>query len=234
MFTLIDMKNSFPDTRQKDDSARENLFVNRAQEYVRYLNDENLRTLPFRSTTLPHFTKLTADRQEAVLAELAFCLDVFRDLKMEGLSLKDSPKLLWRTLRKAQLTPCSDIFDKIGEDDVVCVYSPDHIQIFQNLRFLELVTLTIEELYCSQWFHYTKRPDWATKALIEKGSLVFGEKILKTFDPEVPIHEVQEIATEGEVLIRIKIKWMSPVTRDGRNAGVIVVNDCTVLQSNPS
>jgi hypothetical protein len=109
---------------------------------------------------------------------------------------------------------------------VVCVYSPEHVQTFQNLRFLELVSLTIEEVYCSEWFKYTQRPEWAIKAIIEAGSLVFSEKVVKTFDPGIPAHEAQEVATEDEVRIRVKIKWMSPVTRDGRNAGVIVVNDC--------
>ena len=209
-----------------DQSSPQSEFKVLLDQYAAHLHEAEIRTKPYRSSELPHFSALSHAQQQQALHDVKFALEVIEAMIKEGQSLKDSPKYLWRTLKHLGLTPCSDIFSRITDGDVVIIYSTEHKQLFQNLRFFELVTLTIEDLYCTEWYKCTQRPEWAMMELYQAGNSVFTGKIQNTFDPGVKEHLAEEVNSDGgpPVRLSVKVKWMSPVKKDDQVAGVIVVN----------
>ena len=213
------------DSKIEDGQNTVSAFKLLLDRYHAYLKEAGTQIRPYRSPDLPLFEALSIPNKQKAISEVKLVLEIFEEVKAEGKTLKDTPTLMWRSLRKLSLVPKSDIFQKIRDGDVVVIYATDHKQIFQNLRFLELVTITLEDVYCSEWFKYTKRPDWAQLALYEAGNSVFTGKVTETFDPQVPEHLAVEV-TDAEIRLKINVRYMSPVTSDNQVAGVIVVLEC--------
>jgi hypothetical protein len=191
------------------------------------VNEEGIQIAPYRESGVPIFAGLPATEQDAVLARLKCELEIFAEMKEENRSLRDSPRLIWRSLRKLNLTPRADIFDKICDEDVVSIYQSDQKQIFQNLKFLELVSLTLEQIYCMPWYSYSKRDSKIEAELFGIASRIFSGEIQGSLMPDTPEHEGWEIGTEGLARLSVKVKHVSPLKRDHAVAGMIVVNRCT-------
>src|SRR5690606_17702992 len=69
-----------------------------------------------------------------------------------GGTLRDSSfQVFWNVLRRFDLRPCSDLFDLLDSNDVIEVYRYDFIQIYRNLRFLELCTYSLDEVFSYEW-----------------------------------------------------------------------------------
>jgi hypothetical protein len=210
-----------------ESSDLQNEFVKLAEAYVAFAQEAGVRLSPYRSPSVPHFSKLNKNQKRTVIEDIRGTVEVFRSMVSEGQTLKDTPVFLWRTLKRFELTPCSDIFDKIGSDDVVLLFSNEHKILFHNLRFLEMVSFTIEEIYCTEWYLLTKRAEWAQAALYEAAEAIFSGKIQGTFDPGVRNHVAEETCTDGKVRLWVKVTFMSPVKRDNQIAGLIVLNQIT-------
>src|SRR5262249_50245473 len=84
---------------------------------------EGVRIRPYRDPSVPAFSSLPEDRKHAVIAALSQALECFEDASAAQEALRDSPRLLWRALRKLGLTPRSDLFDKIRDTDVINCFS---------------------------------------------------------------------------------------------------------------
>ena len=196
-------------------------------QYVEMLREEGTRVRAFRGPELPLFSALKPEEQGAVIAHLEMALEVFGETRTDGYKLKDSPKLMWRALRKLGWTPCPDIFDKMTDDDVVVVYSPDQKQVFQNLCFFDWVSLTLEDLYAAPWTQYSRRDPEIQRRLHEQGVRLFTGQITGTFDPCLPEHACEEVDTEELLKFSIHIRYISPLKAQGAICGALVVNRCT-------
>ncbi|MDR3608092.1 MAG: hypothetical protein P4M08_12010 [Oligoflexia bacterium] len=203
-------------------------FLELAERYAAVITEERIHLRPTRVPDhCPIFDALLDAEKEGVLERLRSDLELFNEVKNEGAPLRDSSKLVWRYLSRSKLTPCSDIFDKIEKDDVVSIYDIQQRQVFQNMRFLELVSVTLEQLFCSSWYQYSTRASEIEQSLYETAKSILTGEIKTTIAPPAPEHIAQEIDTEGLVKLRIKVKWASPVFFEGNTFGMLVINRCT-------
>src|SRR4051812_40969950 len=106
-------------SRQKNDTDIISQFTKLAEEYAAFAQRSGITVSPYRSADTPLFCALDSTAQQNVISDMHFVLGVFKAVESDGYTLKDSPKLLWRALKSLRLTPCPDIFDKIGESDMV-------------------------------------------------------------------------------------------------------------------
>jgi len=187
---------------------------------------EGKKVKPFRSADLPVFSTLTVEQKRNAIDFIGTALEIFEETRAEGFKLGDSPKLMWRAIRKLGWTPQSDIFDRIFDGDVLTIYSARQIQVFQNLNFFDWVTLTLEDLYAAPWHVYSRRVATAAELLYQNGVEIFTGVRTATYDPKVPEHYCEELGTEGLSKFYIKVQWLSPLKQGGQVAGVLVVNRC--------
>lgn len=172
------------------------------------------------------FEKTSPERRAALLARLEVETRIFAEASEAGERLTDSRHLLWRHFRRSGLTPASDLFDKIGETDVVEVYGLDNIHLFQNLNFFDWIGFTLEQIYSETWYALTRRDPKIEKALHAFGARLVSGEIRGTVDPEIPWHLLEEIGTETLYKFYIRIKHVSPVFSGGALACFVAVNEC--------
>jgi hypothetical protein len=184
---------------------------------------EGIEILPYQSEELSHFNELSVDRQQIVIHQLFDTVSVYEEMSLESVSLRDNPQLIWRSMSRSGLTPPRDIFDKITSEDIVVIFAPDQRQLFRNLEFLRHSILTLEELYATEWYRYTKRDPTIVKKLRQLAADIGSGKKTGTFDPEIEEHVIEQLGSQGNSKLRIKINAVSPITSGGRILGIIVV-----------
>lgn len=204
----------------KTDRVREFLEVaGRIQELA---SSWGVRIRPFADPSLPHFSRLPSVRQDKVLDALRTQREFFELAQIEGF-VPDSPQLIWRALKRLGLTPEPDLFGRLGEEDTVEVYLNDGTSCFKNLTFFRYITISLEELFVLP-FHrlYSFSP---------QGGLYFMEILIRlktglvrrTFQPTFSNYVLQEILGERRK-VRIRLKWLSPLRRDGVAEAIMAIN----------
>jgi len=194
--------------------------------YSALLQTEGVRARPFQSPDLAVFSVLSAERKQATVEHIRSILNVFEETLAEGTRLRDNRRLTWRAVQMLGWVPQSDIFDKIGDSDVINIFSNQSTLVFQTLNFFNYVSLTLEELYSNPWSQCSRREAWAVDEIVTHGVAIFTGQNAGTYDPRLREHYCEEIGTEEQLKFYIKIRYFSPLRCGGQVAGVIAVNSC--------
>lgn len=215
------------DARVVGDSSRDRVqrFKELADAYSDFLKPEGIRSRPYEDVSVPLFARASAKVQSNALQFLESAIRNFVELKSEGKDLRDNRALVWRALNGLKFIPDSQIFEKIDANDVIEICSlPDHFHLAWNLRLMESVSLTIEQLLCLPWWELWSRPPRVVESLMGFAARLANEELTTTFTPDIPVHKIREIQSADLLEIEITIKHVSPLRQDGRNAGYIIVS----------
>lgn len=194
------------------------------------LSKEDVRVLPYRDRELPNFSNFSVENQIKTEIDLNRILEVYTEMRSEGISLRDSPKLLWRVMRRMSLTPQSDIFDKIADDDVVEIYNTEQNQIFRNIKFFEYISYSLEEVYGVNWQDATARPEKNARELYALCVDMFSGKIPGTVSmKDVQSHVCEETKSVERFRIHLSFKWLSPIKSEQNVIGLLVVHQCQLV-----
>lgn len=202
-----------------------------ADQYATFAKRAGIEVMPYRDASLPYFHLLSPDLQQVAIHSLEQNVSVFQELEIQGYSLKDDKQFVWRMLKKLDLTPSSDIFDKQEEGDVVEIYNLEGRQIFRNLRFFQVTSFTLEEILCAHWNEFTKRPEEVTQKLFALMVRLASGQITKTIElqPEIPTHVFEELITARKHLVEISLLFLSPVYFRGTLMGGLVINRSRIV-----
>jgi len=212
-----------PSIKTQDSFDLDDEFRQMCLRYAEFLAEEGTRARPFKDPSLPFFTGLSPDKKVQAIEKMRYALEVFEETRAEGFRLKDSPKLIWRSLRKLGWTPPSDIFDKMGDDDVIAIYDVEHTHVFQNLCFFDWISFSLEELYSTPFYRYARREVWAAEAAYKLAvETVSGEHPV-TYVPDIKEHYVEEVGTEELLKFYLRYKCISPIRSGGKIVGSLVV-----------
>jgi hypothetical protein len=182
------------------------------------------RATPELTTAL--FFRLSPARRSLLVERLERDIQLFRELMEAGEKLTDSPKFLWRYFRQSGSTPCSDIFDKISETDVVEIYNLEQVHVFQNLNFFDWISVTLEEILCVPWYEVSTRDLKIAARLYELAGQMLSGQIRQTIVPDNPWHLVEEVSSVLRLKFDLQVKFISPVFVNHEVRGMIVVNQC--------
>jgi len=222
-----------PSKIPQDTTSLDERFKQKCLYYSDLLKLEGKTVKPFRSEDLPVFSRLTSAEKQNAVDFITSALEIFEETRAEGFQLNDSPKLLWRALRKLGWTPQSDVFDRIGEHDVVNIYSPGPIQVFQNLNFFDWVSLTLEELYAAPLHQYSRREAKAAELAFQTAVDLFTGVKSSTVFPDIPEHYVEEVGTESPTKFYITIHTVSPLKKDGQVVAIMAISRCRLWDGVP-
>lgn len=197
-------------------------FLEISDEVSRLGQQFGVKIIPYRDSELPHFKKLTEEKQLDVLRYLSHQRDFFLMAQLDGLH-PNSPQLVWRTLAKMGMTPQPDIFDKMTDENVVEVYHSDNTTSFKNLKFFEFISFSLEEIYCLTWMEQASISTAIYLIFIEMGARLKLGKINRTFAPRFSRYQLREKLGEKRIF-NIRVEWISPVSIDGKQSALIFVN----------
>lgn len=214
----------------RDGKSPENKFRRLADRYADYAKQAGIEMSSYRDESLPYFCALTGDLKAAALNSLEQNISLFEELVAQGLSLKDDKQFVWRMLKKLDLTPTSDFFDKQEEGDVVEIYTLEGRQIFRNLRFFQVTSFTLEEIMCAHWNEFTRRPDEITQQLFALMVRIASGQITETTSlNDIPTHVFEELITSKRHQVEITLRYLAPVSMNGAVVGALVVNRSRIV-----
>lgn len=220
-------------SRARSGTDNGSLFLSLSEAFCKTLGSNGIRFRPYQSEELPHFSRLRPDMQAIVLAYLEESLATWAESAANGESLNDSSRLLWRTLSRMRLTPQPDIFDKITDDCVVEIYTPEFRQIFRNLNFFRYFSCTLEELVSHPTHELAAFPREVLERLLEIAQRLGQGTITETFVPSIPPYVFQEIAGIERLKVEVTLRHFSPIVENGRSIALIVVNNCRIVGQAP-
>lgn len=202
-----------------------------ADRYADYAKQAGVEMTAYRDGSLPYFCALTDDLKTVALHSLEQNIHIFEELMAQGLSLKDDKQFVWRMLKKLDLTPASDFFDKQEDGDVVEIYTLDGRQIFRNLRFFQVTSFTLEEIMCAHWNEFTRRPAEITQQLFALMVRVASGQVTETTAlHEIPTHVFEELVTAKRHLVEITLRYLAPVSMNGTLVGALVINRSRIVE----
>lgn len=141
-----------------------------------------------------------------------------------GESLNDHKALTWKFLKKMGYAPTSDIFERLADADILEIFDTEGNQLFRNLNYFDVVSFSVEDLVSLNWKRDYKRDRKLTLSLIELNCRLVMGHFPTTYDcGKIPIHLLREQLGE-RLLVELQLKWISPIRRNGKCAGIIVIS----------
>jgi hypothetical protein len=193
------------------------------EEFCWQAQRDGLRVEPFAvDDPLAGFRARTLEAQTALYRNFERYYRVCHQHTAKGRSLRATKPLLWEMLKESGLRPCSDLFDRIHEEDVVEVYDSSFMQIFRNTTFMELCTYTMDDIFTREFPELYRRPVEVNNILVSYCTAFFSGERFQTLQTEVPEHDLEEIASRKMRVFRIKQGIISPLFNRARRPVAVV------------
>lgn len=194
------------------------------------LNQAGVPCVGFHDESLPHYRRLSVAQQTEALSEITNYLSTLEQAIEMGWSLNDDKRLLWAALKILNLTPTSDIFELLPTDSTIEVYNLNNIQIWRNLKYMEICSYTLEEMFCYSWQERYERDPEAISQI-----LYFVERTLNSRSPKTeysPVHNViQETFSADRFILDTQHELISPVMKGNVAMGFIVASKVQIIGS---
>lgn len=189
------------------------------------------RLAPTSAANTPVFSSHTPEKQIEILETITRHSELYQESAMMDGDLVSSQMMTWRALSKFGFVPNPELFTKIGKDDVIEIYSLDHIQLYRNFQFYKFCSYSIEDLFCKPWPELFRRhDDSVTPALlefVEKACTTHAKSIVET---NLATHTLEESQSPKRNLMSVRVKYISALhDRQGSVAGFIVVEEAKLL-----
>ncbi|HPI41409.1 MAG TPA: hypothetical protein PLJ21_11435, partial [Pseudobdellovibrionaceae bacterium] len=90
---------------------------------------------PYLNPKLKFFSRLNFETQNSVNENLKKQFEIYNAAFVKGVDLKKTAQLSWEALRRLNLVPSHDFFDKISDSNFLEFYDLNLIQIFRDINF---------------------------------------------------------------------------------------------------
>ncbi|AFY02496.1 hypothetical protein [Bdellovibrio bacteriovorus] len=175
------------------------------------IEEEGLLVRPYGHATLPYFNLLSIEEQERVLKDILTFFQVCTDVKSQGSSLKDTRLFTEKAIARIGVTADPAILDLIEPHHLIEIYTQSQTQIFRSLKFFEVCSYSLEDLYCRKWYHlYQRTPEDQEKLEAEIG-LYYSNSPLRTIKGTAPEHTIRATTSLERNEIITQILWFSPL-----------------------
>jgi uncharacterized coiled-coil protein SlyX len=197
-------------------------LMDRYEKYVQLAGKKVRRAPPEKTRAI--FRDADDAQKERMITRLESEISIFEDTLGAGEPLENGSRQLWRYLLKRRLVPCSDLFDKIGENDTIQVFGADLRLLFASLNFFDHVSFTLEQILAETWQSAVARDAHFVQQLVGDFGALFSSKTRHTIEAKTPPHLVEEVDTESLIKSTLHVKWMSPAYfNDEIECGIFVV-----------
>lgn len=214
-----------------DERCNEREFKKVSMEFCEALKFFGIKKLPFHTSYNLHFSKRSKKDQKKIIAYLDINLQILNECIMSGDSAFDNRVLLWRVFKRIGGAPQDDIFDKIGDEDLIEVYFPDHTPLFRNLKFYREFSYTVDEALCQTWYQFCRR-DLVLTFKMMRLALNFIKDGRRTILCSIPTHYVDEKGTSMLYRILFRLKYLSGVYGQGEMKAFISTSEANVVGAN--
>lgn len=224
------------------------LLLNNDQELINNFREILIKTasllkylgvsvVAFHDKNLVDFSKLSVPLKKSAMQDAQNYYNLLSETELtrnedENLSEISTPgQSVWYALQKTKMRPASDLFSLLSYDDAIEVYSSEDIQVWRNLKFWEVCSYSLEEMYCYTWQERYHRDDGAINKILT---------LIKNFSPTSPTsipcninNLLEEKFSKNKFKIDVTHEILSPLLSYNTNniAGFIVVSKVKLLSN---
>ncbi len=199
-------------------------YIARLGEYAAALR-RYVPTLRLRDENQPSpFWAASPSRRRKVLDSLRRSRDVENSIAQSGEDPHDARVFVRHVLRIFEAEVPDGFTGGIDPTDVVECYDRNYCQFLRNLRFFEVTSFTLEQLYFGNFMELTKRPRFVVLLILKESArrLIMGANQIMEW--KVPTHRIQEVNTPGLYEIQISMKRIAKVIDREREIGFMTHN----------
>lgn len=197
------------------------------ERYSEYLKRDGTQVLPYHKDSLDRFYAQTHKQQLLSAAILDVAVHA-HEQPIQADELTRSKRYLWRAFQRLGLSPTSDFFDRISDENIVEVYSMDHKQLYRNHKFFEYAPVTLEEIIGMDWVKQTERDAKISFPALKITVQMSLGLIKKTVDLSraFPPHRARWKIRPDLPDLEVSLKWGSPLFKNGKIVAYTVTNIC--------
>jgi hypothetical protein len=205
-------------------------FRRTSEQISLLLNKEGVPApLPFHDESLVHFKALSNKQQQTAIRNIGNHLKILEYVVKSGESLKNEQQILWRALKLFNMRPKFDIFSFLDSKYAIELYDCHGIQLWSNIRFMEVCSYTLEEMFCYSWQDRYKRDEEATGKILKVLDEMLISESPQTVRPQIENRLIESFSTE-RFIIDVVHDYMSPVMGAARNmVGFLVLSTVEVV-----
>ncbi|MCB0349901.1 MAG: hypothetical protein KDD38_01885 [Bdellovibrionales bacterium] len=217
---------------ESSSSELANQFQMLLDKFCAHIKKEGLANVTsYTQDSLDRFHTLPSDKKITIIKNFHDYYELCVECVAAGISLKDGRKMLWKLLPTLGLRPTSDLFDNLHDDHVIEVYRPDFTQVFRNIKFLELCSYPIADLYIQPWTELFDRPQQITNSIIKSIQKCLSTGTATSCD--VPVHELYERSSSMNQILKIEQGRFSPLfDKFGKPAAFVGTLNATIISRN--
>ncbi|CAE80656.1 hypothetical protein AB1A79_13185 [Bdellovibrio bacteriovorus] len=175
------------------------------------IEEEGLLVRPYGHATLPYFNLLTAEEQEQVLRDILIYFQVCTDVKSQNGSLKDTRLFTEKAIHRLGVSVDPFILEQIQPHHLIEIYTQAQTQIFRSLKFFEVCSYSLEDLYCRKWYHLYQRSPEDQEKLESDIGLFYSQSPMRTLKATAPEHTIRATTSLERNEIITQILWLSPL-----------------------
>jgi hypothetical protein len=191
---------------------------------------------PFKAysqNSLSKFRHMDEDRKLTIESQISIMERIISGLEIEDpkTPAHDEWPLIEKAMRYYGLHLKDDFQGILQKDDVIEIYSAEHIQIFRTFNFYEYSAYSYLDLLVNEWFHLWERPRHLLEALMAVGqAVVSGEKKGLISMDHIPQHVYKEIYNSEDVKnfevrsVLCKFGHISPLYKADNTIGGFIIN----------
>jgi hypothetical protein len=190
-------------------SDRTHQFRLIADRICSLVSSHSVRLVAYNSPELPLYSALPPSKQAEILDQLKVFQRTIEVTLSNGDSLENVGRSVWHALSTLGFVPPSDIFSKIGNDDVVEIYDLQNIQLWRNFNFLKICSYTIEEMYSVDWpSRYSRDPAMNSECIAKVTSLLTGETP-DVYYAGIREHVLEETLSAERLVLQASHDWFA-------------------------
>jgi len=167
-----------------------------------------LKRSPF--TMKAHLAKLGERHLAEIGVHLESVLKTFHICSSENIDPWDDREFFRLSMRTMGLTFPKDFTDHIRTSDLIEGYNMNRLQIFRNMRFMEISGYSLLEILSMEWTVLYDRPRAITERMISLCDNVLWEAN-RTIVFDVPAHYIRELRSIDRNVYEIKFKHLTPL-----------------------
>lgn len=196
--------------------------------------EEGVRILPFRSPHLPYFSGLSPAYQSVVLDRLKIFTEICEMTRKEGHQIKNTASLTWFALKRFGFSFGSDLFSQIHDQSVIEFYDEENIQIFRNLKFFEVCSYTLEDIYCRPWPElFVRSESGVTEGLLQIIQGFYQGGNTKMTPVDLGSQTIVETSSMFEYQLKAQVNFLAPLFQNKRTVGFVAIEEAEIIRQIP-
>ncbi len=186
-------------------------FVTSLTQFCHLALNEGQKLTPFRSPSLPYFSRLSVEQQNKILDNFNEYFQICLGTVGIHQTLKDHLAHFKLTLQKFNFWVDSSIWSELKDNNVIEIYTSDSTQVFRTFNFYQLVRFTLEELFCRPWYELYQRDSFTNRANLNAVQKVLSGHSTQPIFPHIPIHKVKTNPPFFLCVTNIEHRFMAPL-----------------------